>query len=525
MTFKFPFAVEAIIFFTCSCNYSYETIQYEYIYQVVSEQHNYTANSSVEYCTVNQSTSAREHIVADEVSRWSMYANVAYYLTCALFSVLITSWSDKIGRKIAIAFPVFGTVIASAAQTVIIIYRLPLYWIVVVNLIYGTSGAYGALLNIGAAYLSDNIEAEHRDRRFTILDVAASLGGGAIQIATGYWIDSGGFISSSFFITGCAMIAIIFIPMMSPFNRRKRHEEPVNTETHSETDPLLPRSQNETDKDEFFDCSSKFLAANADDGNTEVKNSLTNDKNTKFDFFSQIKVVWKIYTTRQIVCNICQSGQVSQRQICFHGDNVRRERLWRIWFFVVSYAMYMFAVNGGESFRTMFFVSFPVCFTPGLVGLQNGLENGLVALDPIVLYLCKSLLHLSSQTILLTAIFTRLSSALMMSFAEGPPLVFAATSFGIIFNLSTPIIRSQISLLVSSSEQGSALALVSGIESLFNIFSPIVFLHIYPATLYISHGFAWIIETLILCIPLVLMMTIWIVDKRRVNTEHSSSVG
>lgn len=53
-----------------------------------------------------------------------------------------------------------------------------------------------------------------------------------------------------------------------------------------------------------------------------------------------------------------------------HYKNIKRERLWRIWFYVWAYGIYMFAVIGVGLFITIFLVSYPVCFSPLLVGAE-----------------------------------------------------------------------------------------------------------------------------------------------------------
>ncbi|XP_039249020.2 lysosomal proton-coupled steroid conjugate and bile acid symporter SLC46A3-like isoform X2 [Styela clava] len=458
MVCKFPYPVEAIVFLTCACCYSFQVIQNQYIYMIVAKLHNYTENNSVDYCSNNKTATIDGKIVVDDASRWTMYSCLAFFLPCAVFSLIVTAWSDKIGRKWAIAIPTFGTAIGSAVQVIAILYRLPLYWTIIVSFIYGASGSYVAILNIGTAYLSDITYEEDRDRRFTILQACASFGGGVVLVASGYWIDSQGFIPSSIFITGCAIAAILFIPMMTSAEHDKYSVLPY-------IDDSVNANQDSLQGDKCYrsnvDRKCPMVEDECDESTALLHNKEITIKTSKSTFCSQIKVIWRIYTTEK---NICYHVEDSVSDECFYT-----RRLWRLWFFVISYAWYTFVINGSAAFQTLFFISYPICFTPGMIGLQNGIASGLVILSPLIIKFYESVLRLRTQSILLLTICTRLSSTLMMGFAKSPILVFSATSIGVLSTFPNSIIRSQISKLVSSSEQGSALALLSGIEAFFGL--------------------------------------------------------
>ncbi|XP_077968046.1 proton-coupled folate transporter-like isoform X2 [Styela clava] len=417
--------------------------------EIVSKQHNYTEDNFINYCDKNNSETIEEEMVVNDASRWTMYSCLAFFVPCAVSSLIVTAWSDKIGRKSAISFPIFGTAIASAVQTMAIIYRLPLYWMIIVSFIYGASGSYVALLNIGTAYLSDITREEDRNRRFTILEVCASFGGGVVLIASGYWIDSQRFIPCSIFITGCAIVSIPFIPMMTSTEDDINSVLPYiddsvncNPDPRNESNPIYTTSQPQICRRIENNCNDSKELLHYKEITVSASKSLC----------SQIKVIRRIYTTEKIICyNIEDSA-------C--GTCIYKRRLWRLWFFVISYAWYTFVVNGGDAFRTLFLISYPICFTSDLIGLQTGIASGLVIICPLIIKFYESVLRLRTQSILLLTICTRLSSTLMMGFAKSPILVFSATGLGILSTFPDFIIRSQISKLVSSSEQGSALAII-----------------------------------------------------------------
>ena len=54
--------------------------------------------------------------------RWTMYATLSGSISCMIGATAVTTWSDKIGRKKAIAFPVIGSLVAATSQFFIILY-------------------------------------------------------------------------------------------------------------------------------------------------------------------------------------------------------------------------------------------------------------------------------------------------------------------------------------------------------------------------------------------------------------------
>lgn len=118
--------------------------------------------------------------------------------------------------------------------------------------------------------------------RFTILEVAASVGGGLSQIGTGYWIERSGFVHTSISIACCAAVAASLIPFMTP----AKNVAPERTTTN----PLF--------HDELNDEGSRVETANTkDDSHINLSTLL-----------KQLAHSWEIYTTNRCVCEKCLEG-------------------------------------------------------------------------------------------------------------------------------------------------------------------------------------------------------------------------
>lgn len=120
--------------------------------------------------------------------------------------------------------------------------------------------------------------------RFTILEVAASVGGGLVQIGTGYWIERSGFVPTSIFIACCAVVSLSLIPFMASTKN-------VADEL-SETRPLL--------RDESNDDGSYVATANTT-GDSQMN---------PFILLKQLKHSWEIYARKRCVCENCIEGLV-----------------------------------------------------------------------------------------------------------------------------------------------------------------------------------------------------------------------
>nr|XP_039269450.1 proton-coupled folate transporter-like isoform X1 [Styela clava] len=495
---RFPI-IETITFFASATFYTLHTIENEYIYQMVSESHNFTSNHSVKYCeevdNVTQ-VSDNEQVIADGASKWSMYTKIVLYTSNAISSLIITAWSDSIGRKRALVFPLLGCLLSSTMQALIILFRLPLHFVVINALSYGLSGGYSTMIDVGTAYLSDTVQTEKRGRRYTILEVTSSLGGGLALMGTGYWIKYRGFVPSSFLLVGCSIVALILLPFLKT-NKPGSHKLAAIEEVVQLKSEKLSVVGDETE------CTI-----------TEEKLDKNENSKQKPSGWIQIKEVKRIYSSDYSKCDICDDTTVNGKSLseCAHGGGYREGRVWRLWFYLMAFVTYMFVMNGIDIFQTMYFVSSPICFTPELVGVQNGIDACTIIFSPFIVIFYESILHMNSQTMLLTSITGRLLTSLLMFFANGATLVFVATSIGVFSSITTPYIRLRISSLVSTSEQGPALALVSFATEIINA-SSVVFLVIYPSTLYISHGFTWLVTASILCCPLTLMIIVWITNK------------
>lgn len=196
--------------------------------------------------------------------------------------------------------------------------------------------------------------------RYSVLEICAAVGGGSVEIGVGFWINRHGFFPSCVFITCSAFVALVFTIFL--------RSEGTTAETR-DLEPLV---------------SDKLLLSPSENTTSKLEGQ---EKIQKSSIMSQLREVFRIYTSNGANCDICnENGKcnnhneacsryacVNQCIIgmeCLHCDVRAKSRLWRLWLYLVAYVIYVAGVDGYELFMTMFLVTAPLCFTPDLVGVR-----------------------------------------------------------------------------------------------------------------------------------------------------------
>ncbi|CAK8692149.1 unnamed protein product [Clavelina lepadiformis] len=516
--------VDIIIAIGGFCCMLLDPLKNEYIYLKVAEGHNAT-RKLISDCHQNE-TSSIDILVQQEVSRWTLLLDLILLLPASLTAILITSWGDRVGRKITMSIPVAGMTASCVSLAVSIYFEWSLKAIFLSNFLAGISGYYMTLLVQGNAYLSDITPSENRGMRFVILDTALGVGGGVGAIVSGYWVKAEGFFMPIACTAVLSFLSLLLIPLLADSRkiRDKISEEKKKNVQITESGEC---SNNNNDEDYLMsaDRRSSYGSSSSISQHTEWDNNNEDShkkKKKKYNVVDLMRAVWKVYSSDYSHCVKCH-GPINEEhkyvtfhpEKCIHGGGRYPGRIWRMWFYLFAYNFNMFVIVGGMIFQTIYLLSKPLCFTPVLVGIQSGFKFGLIALSPLIVLIYQKVLKMTNHMIILTALVAVAASDVVMSFATHSAIVFIATSLMLFANTAKPFIQAQISSIVSDSEQGAAFALLSFTEILSFLTSTVSFLMLYSATVGIYHGFAWLVAAAIVIIPFSLIMTVVICDRKR----------
>ena len=162
---------------------------------------------------------------------WNMYISLVNFLPAVVMIIVYGSYSDRIGRRLALISPVLGSIAAILVQMAIVFFDLPVWCFLFCVVEYVGGGLY--VMTTGTfAYIADTVPKERRAVRMTILDDIILLNSAIGNVIVGYMIDSMGYFYPYLFcLVGkilALLYAIFFIPesVRKPLNRshkRGRH--------------------------------------------------------------------------------------------------------------------------------------------------------------------------------------------------------------------------------------------------------------------------------------------------------------
>lgn len=505
------YLVDLIVFLAACSAFILMPLRSEFIYQRVAQRHNYTEAKQT-YCVQNNTNQTEEdQVIAKEASAWTMYINLSIFVPAMVVGALLTSWGDKVGRKITLFIPLCGMTASSILQALIILFHWPLETMLGYGAIAGGTGYFMTVLIQGTTYLSDVTPSKSRGKRFTILETFIGVGGGIAGLGGGYWIKAQGFLPSVWCTVGLTAMAQILVPFLPDSSRVKTTKALETKET------TVAEDSSPINSDEDLPSYNKVENENSPKKDSDPLLPRKGKHRDHYSFADLWKAVWTVYTTEYMKCEKCfgKSPQIKDLddRRCEHGGGVRQGRIWRLWLYVISYCAYMFTNVGIMVFQTIFFLASPLCFSAVLVGLQMSLKFMANVAGPIFVITFQRCCGLSNQSIIMLSLFAYFMFPFLMCFAHDAALVFVATSTMTLGSIAKPFMQAQVSSLASETEQGAAFALLSSSEVLSFLLATISYLTMYSTTQHISHWFTWMFSAGVALIPIALMGLIWIADK------------
>ena len=148
-------------------------------------------------------------------SEWNMYMSLVDYLPATIMILVYGSYSDRIGRRLALITPVIGSICTILVQMAIVFFDLPVWCFLFCVVEYFFGGFY--LIITGCfAYLADTVPEEKRASRMAILDAIILATAAVGSVLVGYLIDLlGYFIPYAFCLVGklaTLVYTLFFIP-------------------------------------------------------------------------------------------------------------------------------------------------------------------------------------------------------------------------------------------------------------------------------------------------------------------------
>ena len=219
--------VEPVLLLHALCSMPIGTLGSQYIYQMISDQMNFTTpnDNSSSSCT---NLTGPNYDLMEEVqktsSNFKMYLSIASSVPTLFMTLLLGAYSDQAGRRYAIILPLLGSFVYSAIYVSVIYFNLPLWVLLIASFLEGLGGSIETLLVGFFSYIADVTTNKQRSFRIIVIELLVRLTGAVGPLGFNYWLKKSGYLYPFIFSLGghliCLLYAICFIPETIITNRR-----------------------------------------------------------------------------------------------------------------------------------------------------------------------------------------------------------------------------------------------------------------------------------------------------------------
>lgn len=193
----------------------------QYGYYAIQKERNISSvvsASKQSLCEANTSSASfkEQQSIQSETADWYAYCNLATTLPALLMALLVGSWSDRIGRRLALFIPTVGIIVKSAFIAVAIYLDWSVYTLIIAFFLQGLSGTWITIVTISYSYAAD-LTKYGKNRTFGIVLMEITMGVGVIAgaIGSGYMIKYIGFLYGTILICGITSVGAVltfFLP-------------------------------------------------------------------------------------------------------------------------------------------------------------------------------------------------------------------------------------------------------------------------------------------------------------------------
>jgi len=169
--------------------------------------------------TCKNLTKSQEDFVHEKTSKWILYQSVASTVPSIAASLILGSWSDKVGRKTVLILPSVGSVLLYINYMLNVGYfSLDVNFILIGVCISGFFGGFATTLLGVFSYISDISDKSQRTMRVAILESMIFLGGTVGDLVGGVLVEyqDRGFMVAFGLCLGLSVIVILYVSLILP---------------------------------------------------------------------------------------------------------------------------------------------------------------------------------------------------------------------------------------------------------------------------------------------------------------------
>ena len=146
------------------------------------------------------------------------------YLPAVIMTLIYGSYSDTIGRRLALVSPVIGSISSILVQMCIVYFDLPV-WCFLFGVVEYFFGGFYVLITGIFAYIADTVPEEKRAMRMAILDAVFLATAAVGSVTVGYLIHITGYFIPYIFCLVGKLVTLMYVFFFVPETVRKAPNE------------------------------------------------------------------------------------------------------------------------------------------------------------------------------------------------------------------------------------------------------------------------------------------------------------
>uniref|UniRef100_A0AAX7SYZ4 Solute carrier family 46 member 3 n=1 Tax=Astatotilapia calliptera TaxID=8154 RepID=A0AAX7SYZ4_ASTCA len=210
------FLVEPVVALYAFATFLYYPLVQQYAYRRIWLQvtnTTYLSSDNTSRCVANSNSSNQSHYneeVQRQTSLFSVYTNILSTVPSLVVTLILVTYSDQGGRKIAIIMPMIGTLIYTLSLLTVSYFELSIYLLFGSSILSALCGGMGTFLGGCFAYIADLCEDDRQKTyRMAGLEMMIGLLSGLAALSSGYFLRTVGFNWP--FLTSSLMLVLILL--------------------------------------------------------------------------------------------------------------------------------------------------------------------------------------------------------------------------------------------------------------------------------------------------------------------------
>ncbi|XP_009303566.2 lysosomal proton-coupled steroid conjugate and bile acid symporter SLC46A3 isoform X1 [Danio rerio] len=403
-------------------------------------------SESLSHCSSNHSYITLHQAVQKETSLFLLHSELCFLIPSLISALLLVSYSDYCGRKVAIVPPLVGEALHALSYVLVSRFSFSLNYLLASSFMSGLMGGPPTLIGGCFAYVADlcgeDLEGQ-KTVRMARLDMILGVLTGLASLCTGFFIKAAGFTWPFLTAVFLHLINLLYVLVVLKESLVLPNSA-VSTSSPSASEALRLRQT-------------------------------------------------QALTTR-----------LQGVYLLFAASNRRRNVV--LLLMLAAFAFFKLALQGGWSIFILYELNTPLCWSEVFVGYGSALSTAIY----LVSFAGVALLSrcLPDAYIILLGLMSVAAGLIMAAFAKTTLLMFLVRLPLLLSIMPTPVLRSMMSKIVSGSEQGAMFACIAFVEMLSVGVSFTVFNSIYAATLSWFSGFSFLLAAGLTVIPSALICVI-----------------